>query len=108
MDKHFKKDESVATYEAYLNFEKCKRETSESIRAFCMRLDKQSNIAKKKKVIYPDLVLAFKLSNFQAGGGTTNFSVVRGPGGRTGGLRLVKTQILHCPRWWPRPLGWWG
>ena len=60
MDKHFK-DDSVATYEAYLNFEKCKRETSESIGAFCMRFDKQSNIAKKKKVIYPDLVLAFKL-----------------------------------------------
>ena len=25
MNKHFKKDESVATYEAYLNFEKCKK-----------------------------------------------------------------------------------
>ena len=61
MDKHFKKDESVATYEAYLNFEKCKREGNENISAFCMRFDKQSNIAKKKKVAYPQLVLAFKL-----------------------------------------------
>ena len=61
MDKHFKKDESVSTYSAYLNFEKCVREEKESIAAFCMRFDKQSNIAKKKKVVYPPLVLAFKL-----------------------------------------------
>ena len=61
MDKHFKKDESVSTYSAYLNFEKCIRDEKESIAAFCMRFDKQSNIAKKKKVAYPPLVLAFKL-----------------------------------------------
>lgn len=61
MDKHFKKDESVSTYSAYLNFEKCIREEKEPIAAFCMRFDKQSNIAKKRKVVYPPLVLAFKL-----------------------------------------------
>ena len=61
MDKHFKKDESVATYEAYLNFEKCKKEESEDIGAFVMKFDKQANTARKKKVTYPNLVLAFKL-----------------------------------------------
>ena len=39
IDKHFKKDESVATYEAYLNFEKCRREDNETIGAFCMRFE---------------------------------------------------------------------
>ena len=61
MNKHFKKDESVATYEAYLNFEKCKKKENEDIKTFVMRFDKQSNIAKKKNVKYPNLVLAFKL-----------------------------------------------
>ena len=61
MNKHFKKDQSVATYEAYLNFEKCKKNENEDIKTFVMRFDKQSNIAKKKNVKYPNLVLAFKL-----------------------------------------------
>ena len=61
MDKHFKKDESVATYEAYLNFERCKKKVDEEIKAYILRFDKQSNIAKKKQVTYPNLVLALKL-----------------------------------------------
>ena len=61
MNKHFKKDDSVAIYEAYLNFEKCKKKRDEEISVFVLRYDKQSNIAKKKKVTYPDLVLALKL-----------------------------------------------
>ena len=61
MDKHFKKDDSVATYEAYLNFERCKKKDEEEIKSYILRFDKQSNIAKKKKVTYPNLVLALKL-----------------------------------------------
>ena len=61
MDSHFKKDDSVATYEAYLNFEQCKKKDEEEIKTYILRLDKQSNIAKKKKVTYPNLVLALKL-----------------------------------------------
>ena len=58
MNKHFKKDDSVATYEAYLNFEKCIK-SDEDINSFILRFDKQSNIARKKKVVYPNLVIAF-------------------------------------------------
>ena len=61
MNEHFKKDDSVATYEAYLNFERCRKSGDEEIKSYIMRFDKQSNIAKKKKVTYPNLVLAFKL-----------------------------------------------
>ena len=49
MDKHFKKDDSVATYEAYLNFERCRKLDDEEIKSYILRFDKQSNIAKKKK-----------------------------------------------------------
>ena len=61
MDSHFKKDDSVATYEAYLNFEQCRKKDEEEIKTYILRFDKQSNIAKKKKVTYPNLVLALKL-----------------------------------------------
>ena len=61
MDDHFKKDDSVATYEAYLNFEQCKKKDDEEIKTYILRYDKQSNIARKKKVTYPKLVLALKL-----------------------------------------------
>ena len=61
MDRHFKKDDSVATYEAYLNFEKCKKKDDEEVKSYILRFDKQSNIARKKKVVYLNLVLALKL-----------------------------------------------
>ena len=61
MDSLFKKDDLTSTYECYVQFEKFRRGSNQTVDEFLIEFDKLYNRADKRGVKLPDVVKAFKL-----------------------------------------------
>ena len=61
LDSQFGKDDLTETYERYIEFERCKRESNQKINDFILEYEKKHNALAKKKAQYPEIILAMKL-----------------------------------------------
>ena len=61
LDKAFKKDANDLAFETYLAFEEIRRGPEEGVNEFIIRFDRAQNAAKSIQMMYPDIVLGFKL-----------------------------------------------
>ena len=61
LDKSFKKDSNDLAFETYLAFEEIRRAPEEGVNEFIIRFDRAQNAAKSIQMVYPDIVLGFKL-----------------------------------------------
>ena len=61
LDTQFAKDDLTETYERYIDFERCKRESNQKINDFILEYEKKHNALAKKKAQYPEIILAMKL-----------------------------------------------
>ena len=61
LDTQFAKDDLTETYERYIAFERCKRESNQKINDLILEYEKKHNALAKKKAKYPEIILAMKL-----------------------------------------------
>ena len=61
LDTQFAKDDLTETYERYIEFERCKRESNQKINDFILEYEKKHNALAKKQAKYPEIILSMKL-----------------------------------------------